>query len=116
MYCPGGFDSEGCPLAEVCHPVDPDSNCPSMCPEFCGHKQTSCPGGPDLNDPNGCNMPDSCIDVDKTAVCQNFCPPPPCPQPEFECWMPADYNGCNMPPTCSAGGKFSKLALLLLYD
>ena len=63
MICPGGMDSNGCMMPDMCIPamgsLGPDGYmCPALCPTMCGPEDMACPGGMDSN---GCWMPDMCI-------------------------------------------------------
>ena len=63
MTCPGGMDSNGCMMPDMCMPMmgplGLDGNeCPAFCPANCGPENIICSGGMDSN---GCKMPDMCI-------------------------------------------------------
>jgi len=97
QLCPGG---EGMP--DSCMPIDPESNCPQVCPTNCRTGfEMLCSGG---TDEAGCEMPDFCQDFDRTAICQHDCPIN-CPSNEWPCWMGYDWMGCENPQSCSIDGK-----------
>ena len=61
--CPGGTDSNGCPMADTCMPktFGTDGNeCPiaGSCPVKCPNDHFSCDGG---FDDNGCKKPNTCV-------------------------------------------------------
>ena len=56
MMCPGGVDPAGCPMPDLCMPMN-DGECPSMCPVSCNAEEMLCPGPMDAN---GCMGPETC--------------------------------------------------------
>ena len=56
MYCPGGLDSNGCPLPGTCKSFTFD--CPASCPVKCPPNHIYCDGG---SDANSCQLPGYCV-------------------------------------------------------
>ena len=59
--CPGGTDSNGCPMADTCIPLTKGNDgivCPVSCPVQCPKDHFSCDGG---MDENGCKKPNTCV-------------------------------------------------------
>merc|ERR1712025_642033 len=103
IVCPGGFDSNGCKMADLCihAPIDTIGGCPAMCPVNCPENYMKCPGG---MYGNGCVMPDNCIPMaapvgtDGTTCMQNC--PTLCSGDQMICPGGTDYNGCKRSDTC----------------
>ena len=66
--CPGGTDSNGCPMPDQCIPKtfgNDGTACPMTCPVTCPTDSTMCPA---KMDPNGCPMAGTCISKDGTVI------------------------------------------------
>ena len=107
VNCPGGFDSQGCSMPDVCipakgGPMGKDGfECPSHCPAACYHDDLVCPGGKDWND---CEGPAFCAPskgpMGKDGVeCPAFCPIN-CGPEEMHCPGGTGWNDCPQPDSC----------------
>merc|ERR1712049_54734 len=93
MMCPGGMDTEGCPLPDMCMPM------------MYGAEEMLCPGG---MDPQGCPMPGMCMPstgpMDSNGVeCPVVCPTV-CAPGDMMCPGGMTETGCIIADTCQAEG------------
>ena len=117
MSCFGGYDSQGCPLADTCMDWGYDMGdgmfCHNYCPPTCHDGDMVCPGWKDSQ--TGCQMePDMCMPsthygygwdpaTGEFTDCMAFCPKY-CNNDEMMCPGGYDSQGCPKEDTCMSHG------------
>jgi len=92
LFCPGGIESNGCQMMDMCMWNNPNSTCTVSCPVTCSNGQLHCPGEAGAD---GCPLADTCIDnpaFNDPDACNAFCPKS-CGDDSYLCSSMAG-NGC----------------------